>query len=68
MKGAQGMMTTPWNHVILEHKGICVAFLIYGIVLKNISNNLVGDANIVFLFILYPIGLFINVHVLFNIP
>ena len=43
VKVTQAMVATTWNHVIPEHKGICVAFFTFGISLKPVSNRLVGD-------------------------
>ena len=48
MKVTQSMMTTPWHHIVLEHKGIFLALFKCVVIFKNISNPLVGDENILF--------------------
>ena len=48
MKWTQAMITTPWHGFILKYKDIFVAFFEYGIILKPIPNNILGDKNIVF--------------------
>ena len=48
------MIATPWHGFILKYEVVFVAFFEYGIILKPIPNNILGDKNIVFVVPLDP--------------